>query len=149
MKCTGVGFYVPPFAVSLLFKVAEEEMVQTGVKITEGLCMGILARSTESKFLCFAEEVAKYCREKCMMAIAMYGAWMWVYAYCCFYGRACDPYPQVIASSFTLEAIMYGCLSQELSRLAPRLDTQYSISVPRCRPRHGYCPFVPAAEQLR
>ena len=76
MKCRGVGFYVPPFAVSLLFKVAEEEMVQTGVKITEGLCMGILARSTESKFLCFAEEVAKHCREKCMMAIAMYGAWM-------------------------------------------------------------------------
>ena len=87
-KYTGVmhsqGFYVPPFAVSLLFKVAEEEMVQTGVKITEGLCLGILARSTESKFLCFAEEVAKYCREKCMMAIAVYGALMKVYAYCCF-----------------------------------------------------------------
>ena len=48
--------------------------MKAGVKITEGLCIGILARSAESKLLRFAEEVAKYCREKCMMAIAVYGA---------------------------------------------------------------------------
>ena len=132
------------------------------MKITEGLCIGIFARSAESELLRCAQEVAKYCRKRwCMMSIAVHRALMKVYSYCCCYGRACDLYPQIIASGLTPDAIMYGCLmrvsvqhgrvelSQELSRLAPRLDTQYSISVPRCRPRHGYLPFVPAAEQLR
>ena len=36
-----------------------EVMVQTGVEITEGLCVGILAWRAESKFLRFADEVAK------------------------------------------------------------------------------------------
>ena len=36
-----------------------EVMVQTGVNITEGLCVGILAWRAESKFLRFADEVAK------------------------------------------------------------------------------------------
>ena len=61
-----------------------EEMVKTGVKITEGLCVGILARSAESELLRFAEEVAKYCREKRMMSIAVYSALTKVYAYCDF-----------------------------------------------------------------
>ena len=70
------------------------------------------------------------------MSIAVYSALMKVYAYCCCYGRACDLYPQIIASGLTPDAIMYGCLmpfsaqcgrtelSQELSCLAPQLDTQ-------------------------
>ena len=35
------------------------EMVKTGVKITEGLCIGILAWSAEPQLLRFAEEFAK------------------------------------------------------------------------------------------
>ena len=117
------------------------------MKITEGLCIGILARSSESELLRFAQEVAKYCRKRCMMSIAVYSAWMKVYAYCCFYGRACDPYAEIIASSLTPEAIMYGRLmrfsvqhgrkelSQELSRLAPQLDTQNYMSLIRAAGR--------------
>ncbi len=114
------------------------------MKITEGLCIGIFARSAESELLRCAQEVAKYCRKRwCMMSIAVYSALMKVYAYCCCYGRACDLYPQIIASGLTPDAIMYGCLmrvsvqrgrkelSQELSRLAPQLDTQNYMSLIR------------------
>ena len=113
------------------------------MKITEGLCIGILARSAESELLRFAQEVAKYCRKRCMMSIAVYSAWMKVYAYCGFYGRACDPYAEIIASGLTPEAIMYGRLmrfsvqhgrkelSQELSRLAPQLEAQNYMSLIR------------------
>jgi hypothetical protein len=47
-------------------------MVKAGVKITEGLCIGILARSAESKLLRFAEEVAKYYREKSVMKLRLF-----------------------------------------------------------------------------
>ena len=118
------------------------------MKISEGLCIGIFARSAESELLRCAQEVAKYCRKRwCMMSIAVYSALMKVYAYCCCYGRACDLYPQIIASGLTPDAIMYGCLmrfsaqcgrtelSQELSRLAPQLDTQNYTSLIRAAGR--------------
>ena len=85
------GFYVTPFELSLLFKVAAEvdryevvfEDCLDGIIMMPHetvTCVCILARNAESKFLRFAEEVAKHCREKCMMSIAVYSALMKVYA---------------------------------------------------------------------
>ena len=105
------------------------------MKITEGLCIGILARSAESELLRFAQEVAKYCRKRCMMSIAVYSAWMKVYAFCGFYGRACDLYPEIIASglspkrscpgaSCTSPCRTAGRSSRRRSRFEPQLDAQ-------------------------
>ena len=65
------------------------------------------------------------------MSIAVYSAWMKVYAFCGFYGRACDLYPEIITSGLTPETVMSGSLlrfsvqngrkelSQEISLRAP------------------------------
>lgn len=124
-----------------------EEMQALGVKLTEGLCVGVLARSAESKHLRFAEEVTKYCRDRNLMTIALYSALMKVYAYCGFFGRACDLYPEILEKGLVPDKIMYGCLmrfavecgrtelSQELSHVAPQLDVQNYMSLIRAAGR--------------
>ena len=134
-----------PFGLSLLFKVAAEvdryeavfeDCLDGSIMMPHETvtCVCILARNAESKFLRFAEEVAKHCREKCMMSIAVYSALEKVHAYCGFHGRACDLLQVIIASGLAPDEFMYGCLtrfsaqrgrtelSQELSRFAPELD---------------------------
>ncbi len=155
MACRLCGGELPATAFHSLLDVNNHtldlwvEMVYTGVKLTEGLCIGILARSTESNFLCFAEEVAKYCREKCMMAIAVYGAVLKampsIAFTVCLRSVPADhrerPHarrdhvrvPYVRLRAARQDGTLAGALSH-----APRLDTQYYMSLFRVRPRQGY-----------
>jgi len=113
-----------------------EEMQSCGVRISEGLCVGLLARCADTKFLRFADEVVKYCRAQSGMTIALYSALMKVYAYCGMYDKACDLYDSIVEDGLEPDAMMYGCLmkfavecgrtqlSQALSEKMPSLDIQ-------------------------
>mmetsp|Transcript_50540 Transcript_50540/g.156405 ORF Transcript_50540/g.156405 Transcript_50540/m.156405 type:complete len:1063 (-) Transcript_50540:142-3330(-) len=124
-----------------------EEMQKSGMRISEGLCVGLLARCAESKFLRFAEEVVRFARSRGSMSIALYSALMKVYAYSGMYDKACDLYGQLCEEGLEPDAMMYGCLmkfavecgrtqlSQELSERAPALDIQNYMSLIRAAGR--------------
>lgn len=123
------------------------EMKDAGVRVSEGLCVGLLARCAETKFLRFAEEVVKFARGRGGMTIAVYSALMKVYAYCGMYDKACSLYDQIREDGLEPDAMMYGCLmkfsvecgrtdlSRELSERAPCLDIQNYMSLIRAAGR--------------
>lgn len=123
------------------------EMEDSGIRIHEGLCVSILARCADSKFLRLAEEVVRYARARSMMSIAVYSGLMKVYAYSGMYGKACDLYEQILADGLTPDITMYGCLmkfsvecgrtqlSRELSEKVPQLDLQKYMSLIRAAGR--------------
>jgi len=124
-----------------------QEMQEAGIRISEGLCVGLLARCAESKFLRFAEEVARFVRGRDGMTLAVYSSLMKVYAYCGMYDKACDLYAQIIAAGLEPDSMMYGCLmkfsvecgrtdlSQELFNKAPALEIQNYMSLIRAAGR--------------
>jgi pentatricopeptide repeat protein len=124
-----------------------EEMQSMGSRISEGLCVGLLARCAESKFLRFAEEIVRYVREHGGMSIAVYSALMKVYAYCDMYDKACDLYAQLKEQGLEPDSMMYGCLmkfavecgrtelSEKLFSAAPQLDIQNYMSMIRAAGR--------------
>lgn len=124
-----------------------ENMQKQGLRISEGLCVGLLARCADSKFLRFAEEIVMYVRRKDAMSIAIYSAFMKVYAYCGMYDKACDLYTQIRAEGLEPDSVMYGCLmkfsvecgrtelSQELFDKAPALDIHNYMSMIRAAGR--------------
>jgi len=79
-------------------------------RISEGLCVGLLARCADAKFLRFAEEIVRHVRMREGMSIAVYSALMKVYAYCGMYDRACDLYDRICEDNLEPDAMMYGCL---------------------------------------
>ncbi|CAK0803472.1 unnamed protein product, partial [Prorocentrum cordatum] len=87
-----------------------EEMKASGCSISEGLCVGLLARCAESKFLRFADLIVKHVRANATMTIALYSALMKVYAYCGMYDKACDLYDQLREDGLEPDSMMYGCL---------------------------------------
>merc|ERR1740121_3511702 len=123
------------------------EMDKDGMRISEGLCVSILARSAESKFLRFAEEVWRFVRARGDASIAAYSALMKVYAYSGMYDKACDLYDQIRADGLEPDATMYGCLmkfavecgrtdlAQQLSEKVPSLDIQNYMSLIRAAGR--------------
>jgi pentatricopeptide repeat protein len=124
-----------------------QEMQKDAHRISEGLCVGLLARCAESKFLRFAEEIAGFVRGRDGMSIAVYSALMKVYAYCGMYDKACDLYAQIRAEGLEPDSMMYGCLmkfsvecgrtelSRELFEKAPSLDIQNYMSLIRAAGR--------------
>mmetsp|Transcript_52524 Transcript_52524/g.96773 ORF Transcript_52524/g.96773 Transcript_52524/m.96773 type:complete len:1027 (+) Transcript_52524:134-3214(+) len=118
-----------------------EEMQKLNMRISEGLCVGLLARCAETKFLRFAEEIAKVVRSRDGMTIAVYSALMKVYAYAGMHSKACDLYDQIVAEGLEPDAMMYGCLmkfavecgrtdlSRQLFSKAPNLDIQNYMSL--------------------
>jgi len=124
-----------------------EDMQKEGLRISEGLCVGLLARCADSKFLRFAEQIEIYVRSKDAMSIAVYSAFMKVYAYCGMYDKACDLYTQIKAEGLEPDSMMYGCLmkfsvecgrtelSQELFDKAPQLDIHNYMSLIRAAGR--------------
>ena len=113
-----------------------KEMQAAGHSISEGLCVGLLARCADGKFLSFAEEIVRFVRAGPGMSIAVYSGLMKVYAYSGMYGKACDLYDQIRADGLEPDTMMYGCLmkfsvecgrtslSQELSEKLSVLDIQ-------------------------
>jgi len=124
-----------------------EEMQKFNVRISEGLCVGLLARCAEMKFLRFAEEIAKYARGRGEMSISVYSGLMKVYAYAGMYAKACGLYDEIVAAGMEPDAMMYGCLmkfavecgrtdlSRELFNKAPTLDIQNYMSLIRAAGR--------------
>lgn len=124
-----------------------QHMERDCLRISEGLCVGLLARCAESKFLRFAEMITTYVRGKDGMSIAVYSALMKVYAYCGMFDKACDLYPQLREDGLVPDSMMYGCLmkfavecgrtelSQELFNKAPSLDIQNYMSLIRAAGR--------------
>jgi len=124
-----------------------EEMQTSDVRISEGLCVGLLARCADTKFLRFAEEIVRFCRARDGMTISIYSALMKVYAYCGMYDKACDLYDNIRQDGLEPDSMMYGCLmkfsvecgrtqlSQELSEKAPSLDIQNFMSLIRAAGR--------------
>lgn len=120
-----------------------ERMDKDCLRISEGLCVGLLARCAESKFLRFAEMITAFVRARGGMSIAVYSALMKVYAYCGMYDKACELYPQLREDGLEPDSMMYGCLmkfavecgrtelSQELFDKAPTLDIQNYMSLIR------------------
>ena len=113
-----------------------KEMQTEGHSISEGLCVGLLARCADGKFLSFAEEIVRFVRAGPGMSIAVYSGLMKVYAYSGMYGKACDLYDQIRQDGLEPDTMMYGCLmkfsvecgrtqlSQELSEKLSVLDIQ-------------------------
>jgi len=124
-----------------------EEMKSSSVRITEGLCVALLARCAESKFLRFAEEVVKHVRATGTMTIAMYSTLMKVYAFCNMYGKACDLYELLRQDGLQPDAMMCGCLmkfavecgrtelSRQIAEIAPNLGIQNYMSLIRAAGR--------------
>jgi pentatricopeptide repeat protein len=124
-----------------------ENMKTEGLRISEGLCVGLLARCADSKFLRFAEEIAEFVRGRDGMTIAVYSALMKVYAYCGLYDKACDLYKRICEEGLEPDSMMYGCLmkfsvecgrtdlSRELFQKAPALDIQNYMSLIRAAGR--------------
>eukprot|EP00931_Biecheleriopsis_adriatica_P083908 TRINITY_DN5759_c0_g1_i5.p1 TRINITY_DN5759_c0_g1~~TRINITY_DN5759_c0_g1_i5.p1 ORF type:complete len:1039 (+),score=247.94 TRINITY_DN5759_c0_g1_i5:150-3266(+) len=122
---------------STIFK----EMQSEGHKPSEGLCVGILVRCADGKFLGFADEIVRYVRANSGMTIALYSALMKVYADSGIYDKACDLYEQILNDGLTPDQMMYGCLmkfsvecgrtalSQQLSEKLSVLDIQNYMSL--------------------
>jgi len=122
-------------------------MQKSGCHISEGLCVGLLARCAEKKFLCFAEEIVRFCRGRQGMTVYVYSALMKVYAHSGHYDKACDLYEQILADGLEPDLMMYGCLmkfaaecgrtglSRQLSEKAPSLDIQNYMSLIRAAGR--------------
>jgi len=124
-----------------------QTMQTEGLRISEGLCVGLLARCADTKFVRFAEEIVSYVRSHDGMTISCYSALMKVYAYCSLYDKACDLYPQIRAEGLVPDAMMYGCLmkfavecgrtelSREMFDKSPHLDIQNYMSLIRAAGR--------------
>jgi len=123
------------------------EMQKSNFRISEGLCVGLLARCAETKFLRFAEDIAKFVRARDGMTIAVYSVLMKVYAYAGMYDKACGLYDEIISKGMEPDAMMYGCLmkfavecgrtdlSRELFDKTPTLDIQNYMSLIRAAGR--------------
>ena len=112
-----------------------KEMQSEGHTISEGLCVGLLARCADGKFLSFAEEIVRFVRAGGAgsgMSIAVYSGLMKVYAYSGMYGKACDLYDQIRADGLEPDTMMYGCLmkfSVECGRTQLSLELSEKLSV--------------------
>lgn len=124
-----------------------EEMQKLNVRISDRLCVGLLARAAETKFLRFAEEIVKLVRSRDGMTLAVYSALMKVYAYSGMYDKACDLYDQIISEGMEPDNVMYGCLmkfavecgrtdlSRDLFSKVPTFDIQHYMSLIRAAGR--------------
>lgn len=87
-----------------------EECQKLNVELNDGVYINLISRCAETRFLRFAEELARVLRAKGRFTVSMYSALMKVYAYCGLYGRACDLYTEIKERDLKPDAVMYGCL---------------------------------------
>jgi pentatricopeptide repeat protein len=123
------------------------EMQTYGIQICEPLCVGLLARCADAKFLRFAEEIVRFTRDMRCMSIPVYSALRKVYAYSGMYEKACDLYDRIGEDGLEPDAMMYGCLmrfavecgrtelSRKLSEKVPSLEISNYMSLIRAARR--------------
>eukprot|EP00929_Paragymnodinium_shiwhaense_P043176 TRINITY_DN2223_c0_g1_i3.p1 TRINITY_DN2223_c0_g1~~TRINITY_DN2223_c0_g1_i3.p1 ORF type:complete len:898 (+),score=285.41 TRINITY_DN2223_c0_g1_i3:166-2859(+) len=120
-----------------------EAMQEADLRMSEGLCVGIVARCAASKFRRLAEAVADFGRGRGMMSLNMYSALMKVYAYEGSYQKACSLYDELRERNLEADGVMRGCLlkfAMEAGRtdlivhLAERTapDTHESLMLIKC-----------------
>jgi pentatricopeptide repeat protein len=118
-------------------------------RINEGICVGLLARCAEPKFLRFAEQIFEFLRSRGQMTIIVYSAMMKVYSYCGMYDKACGLYDQLKLEGFEPDSMMYGCLmkfSAECGRTD--LTRELSSKMPNKKlGNHHYMSLIRAALQ--
>lgn len=95
--------------------------------ISDGLCVALIARCADSKFVRLAEAVIAYVRLHSKMSIPMYSALMKVYAHARRYEEACDLYDQILADGLEPDSMMYGCL-MKFSASCGRSDLTQQLS---------------------
>mmetsp|Transcript_106338 Transcript_106338/g.167908 ORF Transcript_106338/g.167908 Transcript_106338/m.167908 type:complete len:1010 (+) Transcript_106338:54-3083(+) len=120
-----------------------------GTPLSKGLCLGLLVKSAECKFLSFAEELVDYLRPRGGMTLPAYSALMKVYSYCNMYSKACDLYEQLIAEGFEPDSMMYGCL-MKFSAECGRTDLTRELSAKMPNKKLGvqhYMSLIRAAGQ--
>jgi len=131
-----------PYATKLF-----AEMRCSGVNITEGLCVGLLARCADSKFLTFAEEIADYVRTSKLCSLSFYGSLMKVYAHSGLPGKATDLYDELIANGLEPDSMMCGCLMKFAADCGRTdLSRRLSANVP-CLVLQNYVSLIRAAGQ--
>lgn len=114
-----------------------QEVQQSFSYISDGLCVSLIVRCAEPKFLNFAEAVVAFVRSHSKMTIVMYSALMKVYSYANMYSQASDLYEQICADGLEPDNMMYGCLvnfSAACGRTA--LAKELSAKVPGCDIHH-------------
>jgi pentatricopeptide repeat protein len=126
-----------------------DEVQRTFPHINEGICVSLLARCAEPKFLRFAEQLFEFLRSRGQMTIIVYSAMMKVYSYCGMYDKACDLYYQLKSEGFEPDSMMYGCLmkfSAECGRTD--LTRELSSKMPSKKfGNHHYMSLIRAAGQ--
>jgi pentatricopeptide repeat protein len=126
-----------------------DEVQKAFPHINEGICVGLLARCAEPKFLRFAEQIFEFLRSRGQMTIIVFSAMMKVYSYCGMYDKACDLYDQLKAEGFEPDSMMYGCLmkfSAECGRTD--LTRELSSKMPNKKfGNHHYMSLIRAAGQ--
>mmetsp|Transcript_44831 Transcript_44831/g.69901 ORF Transcript_44831/g.69901 Transcript_44831/m.69901 type:complete len:1012 (+) Transcript_44831:82-3117(+) len=126
-----------------------DEVQRTFPHINEGICVSLLARCAEPKFLRFAEQLFEFLRSRGQMTIIVYSAMMKVYSYCGMYDKACGLYDQLKLEGFEPDSMMYGCLmkfSAECGRTD--LTRELSSKMPNKKlGNHHYMSLIRAALQ--
>lgn len=87
-----------------------DEMVKVDLRISDGLCVGLISRCATSKFRSFAERIFDFLRARGELRLNMFSAMMKVYACDGLYDKACALYSEVIAQGLEPDSVMYACL---------------------------------------
>lgn len=87
-----------------------EEVKRSFSYVSDGLCINLISRCAEPKFVRFAEVIVTHLRLKSQMTLSAYVAVMKVYSYANMYSQACDLYEQILADGMEPDSMMYGCL---------------------------------------
>lgn len=89
-----------------------EEMQRLKVRMTEGLCLGVLSRCGDSQFIRFAEKFAGILRARDWMTIPVYAVLMKVYAMCSLHDKACDLYVELSGKGLKPDTQMCNALME-------------------------------------
>eukprot|EP00441_Pelagodinium_beii_P030228 CAMPEP_0197709602 /NCGR_PEP_ID=MMETSP1338-20131121/128535_1 /TAXON_ID=43686 ORGANISM="Pelagodinium beii, Strain RCC1491" /NCGR_SAMPLE_ID=MMETSP1338 /ASSEMBLY_ACC=CAM_ASM_000754 /LENGTH=1057 /DNA_ID=CAMNT_0043293537 /DNA_START=54 /DNA_END=3227 /DNA_ORIENTATION=- len=110
-----------------------KEIQNANLPISDSLCVSLLTRCAESKFIRLAEEIVCHVRKTSKMSIPIYSSLMKVYAYSKMYHKACDLYDDILADGIEPDGMMYGCLmkfSVECGRTQLSQKLSEKVSVP-------------------
>jgi len=124
-----------------------QEMQKSFSHISDGLCISLISRCAESKFVRFAEAVFAFQRSRGQMSMVVYSALMKVYSHCGMYSQACDLYKQLLADGLEPDSVMYGCL-MKFSAACGRTDlTRELFSKTSGHDVHHHMAMIRAAGQ--
>eukprot|EP00929_Paragymnodinium_shiwhaense_P036290 TRINITY_DN19467_c0_g1_i1.p1 TRINITY_DN19467_c0_g1~~TRINITY_DN19467_c0_g1_i1.p1 ORF type:complete len:834 (+),score=264.68 TRINITY_DN19467_c0_g1_i1:192-2693(+) len=87
-----------------------EEMQSLGLRMSDGLCVGLVARCAAPRFREFAEALVSSRRAKGGLTLNMYSALMKVYAFDRQFDKAMASYEELLAEGLEPDSVMCGSL---------------------------------------